>query len=147
MHSNTAAKNLKDERTWRRLAYIILFIIAFNVVEVILWALVAVQFLARLFSGRPIERASVFGQNMASFAYQIVCFLTFRTDETPWPFAPWPDGPPAELSPAEDLATEPADKTVAEPAEDQNTGRPRKRTRRGRAAKASAAATADDTAV
>jgi len=79
----------------------VLFAIAFNVVEMVLWALLLVQFLARLFSGKPIERASVFGQNLASYAYEIVRFLTFRSDETPWPFAPWPDGPPNwEPSPA-----------------------------------------------
>ena len=146
MDSNTAASHLKDERTWRRLVYIVLFAIAFNVVEVILWALLVVQFLARLFSGRPIERAAVFGQNLASYVYQIVCFLTFRTDETPWPFAPWPDGPPVEPPPAKVYNAEPASEAAAEPAEKKTAGGPRKRARRAKPAKGASTATADDPA-
>ncbi|MDA1133181.1 MAG: DUF4389 domain-containing protein [Proteobacteria bacterium] len=135
MDPHTAANNLKNEQLWRRLAYIVVFVIAFNVAELVLWAVVAVQFLSRLFSGRPIERASVFGQGLASYAYQIVCFLTFRTDQTPWPFAPWPDRPVvvpatrADIAPADavDSATAKADTAKTDTAD-----KPKKRTRRRR---------------
>ena len=96
MDSRTAGRNLRDERTWRRLVYVVLFVIAFNVVEVILWALLIVQFLSKLFSGRPIARAAEFGQQLATYAHQIVRFLTFHSDDTPWPFAPWPDDAPRD---------------------------------------------------
>ena len=119
MDADTAAKNLKSEATWRRLVYMIVFIIAFQVVEAVLTAVVVVQFLAKLFSRKPIERASVLGQNLASYVYQIVLFLTFRSDDTPWPFAPWPDGPPS----AEPSANPESDKAPA-------AAKPAKRRRR-----------------
>ena len=144
INSDTVAKNLKNKRVWRRLIYIALFAIAFNIVEIILWALLAVQFLAQLFSGKPIERATVFGQNLASFAYQIICFLTFRTDETPWPFTPWPEGPPADLTPAEDFSIEPTEKSSAKRTEKSATGGTRKR---AQAAKAKSTTTAEDTSI
>ena len=132
INSDTVAKNLKNKQVWRRLIYIALFVIAFNIVELILWALLAVQFLAQLLSGKPIERATVFGQNLASFAYQIVCFLTFRTDETPWPFTPWPEGPPADLTPAEDFSIEPTEKSSAEREEKLAIDEARKRAKAAR---------------
>lgn len=141
MDPHTAANNLKNEQLWRRLAYIVVFVIAFNVAELVLWAVVAVQFLSRLFSGRPIERAAVFGQGLASYAYQIVCFLTFRTDQTPWPFAPWPDRPVVEpvVGPAANAADAPqsaADtETGAADAAKAAADKPKKRaTRRRRSA-------------
>ena len=94
MDPETAAKNVLNENVWRRLVYIVLFAVAMNVVWMILWALVLVQFLSRLFSGKSIERAAEFGQNLATYAYEVVRFLTFRTDETPWPFAAWPHAAP-----------------------------------------------------
>ena len=119
MDADTAARNLKNDATWRRLVYMIVFVIAFQVSEAVLWAVVVVQFLSKVFSGKPIERASAFGQNLASYVYQIIVFLTFRSDETPWPFGPWPDGPP----PAEPAAN-------AGSAETQGSAEPGKRRRR-----------------
>ena len=40
-----------DRATWTRLVYIMLFIVAFNVGEFVLWAMVAVQFLSKLLTG------------------------------------------------------------------------------------------------
>ena len=35
-----------------------------------------------------------FGQSLATYTYQIVMYLTFNTEEQPFPFADWPSGPP-----------------------------------------------------
>jgi hypothetical protein len=29
---------------------------------------------------------------LASFVFQTIRFLTFASDDMPWPFSPWPDG-------------------------------------------------------
>jgi hypothetical protein len=34
------------------------------------------------------------GQNLSTYLYQITLFLTFKTDEMPFPFLPFPDGTP-----------------------------------------------------
>lgn len=128
MDSDTARKNLKDERTWRRLVYIVLFLIAFNVVEMILWALLIVQFLSKLFSGRPIARAAEFGGQLASYAHQVVCFLTFSADHTPWPFAPWPQAASNPIAPEDPKS----DEGVGSPKPPRPAPAPRqKRSRRG----------------
>jgi len=89
-------ENVKDENTWVRLAFIILFAIAMQISGVILTLTVVVQFLTQLLTGRPNEQVSKFGQNLASFVYQTIRFLTFASDDMPWPFSPWPDGLPVD---------------------------------------------------
>ncbi|MDA1133182.1 MAG: DUF4389 domain-containing protein [Proteobacteria bacterium] len=94
--TQTTEPHGKDESTWLRLVFLVLFAIIFNIAEVVLWLTVVVQFLAKAFGGKPIPQITKFGQNLATFLYDVVRFLTFRVDDMPWPFAPWPDGSPGE---------------------------------------------------
>jgi len=59
---------------------------------VILTLTVIVQFLTQLLTGWPNEHVSAFGLNLASFVFQTIRFLTFASDDMPWPFSPCPDG-------------------------------------------------------
>ena len=88
--------NLKEESTWLRLVFIILFAILFNLAEVVLTAVVVIQFLSTLVRGRPVSQITVFGQNLSTFVYEILLFLTFKTDDMPWPISAWPSGAPAD---------------------------------------------------
>ena len=84
-----------DRDTWKRLVYTLLFVIAFNVAEIILWATTAVQFLFKLFTGGANEYLRGFGQSLGTFIYEVILFLTFQSEHKPFPFAPWPSGTPA----------------------------------------------------
>ena len=94
MDKNTSG-NLKEESTWLRLVFIILFAILFNLAELVLTAVVVVQFLSTLVRGKPVSQITVFGQNLSTFLYEMLLFLTFKTDDMPWPINAWPNGPPA----------------------------------------------------
>ncbi|MDA0261551.1 MAG: DUF4389 domain-containing protein [Proteobacteria bacterium] len=83
-----------DRHTWERLVYTLLFAIAFNVAEVVLWAIAVVQFLFKLFSGAPNSQLCGFGQSLGTYIYEIILFLTFRSENKPFPFASWPSGAP-----------------------------------------------------
>jgi hypothetical protein len=74
------------------------FAIAFNVAEVVLWAITAVQFLFKLFTGVANQQLRGFGQSLGTFMYDVILFLTFRSDEKPFPFAPWPNGAPGHVT-------------------------------------------------
>ena len=77
-----------------RLVYIVLFAVIFNIVEFVLTVMVVVQFLFKLFSGEANENLSSFGHKLAIYVYEIIAYLTFHTDDMPYPFAPWPTGAP-----------------------------------------------------
>jgi len=65
--------------------------IAFNVAEFITFVVVAFQFLASLFTGQPNDRLTRFGRNLARYLQQVTVYMTFATEEKPFPFTPWPD--------------------------------------------------------
>lgn len=93
MNSKTT-DNLKEESTWLRLVFIILFAILLHITEMVIFAMVVIQFLSKLFTGKVFERGTVFGQNLSTYVYEIIRFLTFATDDMPWPINPWPNSPP-----------------------------------------------------
>jgi len=88
--------NLKEESTWLRLVFISLYTILLSITQCVIGVVVMVQFLSKLFTGKVVEQGTIFGQNLSTYVYEIIRFLTFRSDEMPWPLNPWPSGPPSD---------------------------------------------------
>jgi len=84
-------QRLTAKAIWMRGLYILLFAVIFGVAEVVLWAVVILQFLLTLFTGEANTQLRAFGLSLAAFLYQIVAFMTFNSDERPFPFSPWPE--------------------------------------------------------
>ncbi len=87
-------KHVSEGSTWLRLVYMLLFVIIFNVAEIVLGAVVVLQFLFKLFTGKTLEPLEALGQSLATYFYEMVLFLTFRTEDMPYPFGPWPKEAP-----------------------------------------------------
>ncbi len=83
-------KHLTEGSTWVRLIYMILFGVAFYVSVIILGAVAVLQFLFKLFSGKPIDRLRSLGQSIGMYLYEIALFETFQNEIKPYPFRPWP---------------------------------------------------------
>jgi hypothetical protein len=75
----------------------LLFTIIYGIAEIVVAAVVLFQLLSVLFNGSTNERLLNLGQNLSTYVYQILLFLTFNSDERPYPFGDWPDGPPVEF--------------------------------------------------
>jgi hypothetical protein len=84
-------KNVKDKDTWLRFMYLVVFGVTFYLSSMLIFATSVFQFLAKLFSGVPFAGLLEFGENMATYQAQVARFLTFASDEKPFPFAPFPD--------------------------------------------------------
>jgi len=85
-------QHLTASDTWIRGLYIVIFAVIYSVTDVVLTAVVVFQFLATLFTGETNARLRAFGASLSAFIYQIVAFMTFNSDEKPFPFSPWPEG-------------------------------------------------------
>ena len=128
-----------------RVLWMILFALVWQVAELVLLALVLVQLVYRLTSGRPHVGAMNFGDSLSQYVAQIGRFGCFHSDEKPWPFADWPaprepQGEGAEAvraaawtaaaaapsaAPVQDAAAaEPAPATVSAPAASETTVEP-----------------------
>ncbi len=91
--SGTTKEDIRRREIWLRLFFMIVLTVALDVAGVVTFAVVVFQFFASLFSGHPNDRLARFGRNLARYLQQIIIYLTFATEEKPFPFAPWPDEP------------------------------------------------------
>ena len=90
-----AEEHLFSKRTWLRLVFIVVFAVAWWITEFVLTAVIIIQFLWVLFTGQPNEKLRGFGQSLSRYAYQIFRYMTFNSDERPFPFdLDWPSGGP-----------------------------------------------------
>jgi hypothetical protein len=75
---------------WMRALYMLLMAIAFHLVWSVLVVVAFVQLIQKMLGEEPNERFKKFGRSLGNYAGQIVCFLSFATDEVPFPFSDWP---------------------------------------------------------
>jgi hypothetical protein len=70
-----------------RLLFMVLFFALFGVGRFMLWAVVLVQFLSHLFTGRVTHRGSRWGQSISDWMYAVMLFMSYNTERMPFPFA------------------------------------------------------------
>jgi hypothetical protein len=93
--STPLEENVKAKSTWLRLFFMVVIFFLYAVSRVVIGAVVVLQFFWVLFTGSENSRLKGFGQALATYTYQTIRYLTFVTEERPFPFdADWPTGPP-----------------------------------------------------
>lgn len=89
----TLEDNLKSRSTWMRLLFMLVIVVFYAVSRLVVATVVIVQFFHVLFTGQTNSRLKEFGQSLSAYTYQILRYLTFNTDQRPFPFdADWPSG-------------------------------------------------------
>ena len=76
---------------WLRGFYMLLMIFAFHVSITLMYVITVIQFLLALLNDSPNERLLALGGNLARYLRQIANFLTFSSEEIPFPFSEWPE--------------------------------------------------------
>ena len=84
------SKLKQHESILLRILWMVLFVLVWQVAEVVLAAVVLVQLVYRLFYGAPSLSVMSFGDSLSQYLAHIGRFGTFNTDQKPWPFADWP---------------------------------------------------------
>lgn len=107
-------QNLTAAETWMRGFFILLFIFLLVIARVVTGAVVVVQFLFTVFTGQANDNLRYFGASLASFVYQAMLFVTYNTDEKPFPFAPWPTGQNGFVAAGEEPQSEALDEVADE---------------------------------
>jgi len=92
--NETTKATLTNWETWKRGLFMLVFTMISGVVKLIVTLVAVFQFITLLFKGQVNKAALPFGQNLSTYLYQITLFVTFKTDEMPFPFSDFPDGPP-----------------------------------------------------
>ena len=89
---NPLKKNLRSKSIWMRLLFMLVITFLYSVSRIIVGAVVVVQFFWVLFTGETNQKLQVFGKSLATYTNQIILYLTFNTEERPFPFdLDWPN--------------------------------------------------------
>ncbi len=92
MTDNTATAIAKRS-IWLRGLLIVLMAIAFQISGTLLAIGAVVQFALALLSDGPNARLIAFGQSLGLYLSQIADFVSFATEQVPFPFSAWPSPP------------------------------------------------------
>lgn len=75
---------------WIRLIFMLLYWVVLNISLSVFGFLVLVMTIIRFGSQHKPDGIVAFQFNLTKFISQILSFLTFKTEEKPYPFTPWP---------------------------------------------------------
>ncbi len=84
----------KNEK-WFRGLYMLLFLFIMGFAKGLIFFISAIQFIILVATGEANEQLKLFGQGLATYLYDTVQFLTFNTEQKPFPFAEWLNKPPS----------------------------------------------------
>ena len=88
-------EHLRSRSTWLRLFFMIVLGLFYGVSRIVTVVVIVAQFCHVLFTGETNRALRDFGLSLATYTYQILCYLTFNTEQRPFPFdAEWPQGKP-----------------------------------------------------
>lgn len=82
-------ENLKKLSTWQRIFFMLIFAVIVGLVRILLWAVIILQVFSTLLTGRPNSNILKFGQHLSAYVYHILVFMTFNSDQIPFPFSDW----------------------------------------------------------
>ena len=78
---------------WLRGLLMMVMAMAFQLTATLLGLIAVVQFVLTLASDGPNRRLSAFGHSLGLYLRQIADFVSFATEDVPFPFSDWPSGP------------------------------------------------------
>jgi hypothetical protein len=90
--NDTPDTPINRRNIWIRALFMLLMALAYQVTGTVLCIVTVIHFLVMLMNDTPNARLVSFGRSMGRYLQQIVDFLSFATEEIPFPFNDWPSG-------------------------------------------------------
>lgn len=88
--SDDFVENLKKPSAWVRILFMAGFVVALYVSGIVLMVLMLAQILFTLLTADDNPNLRRLGGCLAAYVAQILAFLTYNTDQKPFPFLPFP---------------------------------------------------------
>ena len=82
---------VNKRKIWVRGFFMLLMILLYQVTGTVVFIVMIIQFVLALINDEPNRRLVSFGRSLALYLQQIANFLTFTTEEVPFPFKDWPE--------------------------------------------------------
>ncbi len=92
-HPKPIEENLKSRGTWTRLLFMVICCILISIASFVGSFVVVFGFLWVLVTGNVNPQIRQVGQSIAAYVYENIRFLTFNTEDRPFPLGnDWPSG-------------------------------------------------------
>lgn len=75
---------------WERVLFVALFWVIFYVSQIVIAAVVVGQCLFMLIGGKPNDHLTQLGDKLSQYINEILRFMTFNSDQKPFPFSDFP---------------------------------------------------------
>ena len=85
--------NLKSESFWLRSLFMVLFFIVYRIVDILVLLVAISQWLYVLLTGDANTSLSRFAGSLAAYVSQIIIYLSYKSEQKPFPFSDWPSAP------------------------------------------------------
>ena len=83
-------ENAKNVDVWTRGLFIVIFAVIFYFLYALIWLLVIFQFIMKLVTNELNQQLFNFSDSLIKYVSQILLYITFKSEERPFPFSPWP---------------------------------------------------------
>ena len=89
--ADNTTESYKDRSIWLRGFYMLIFMFFLGVAKFVALVVILFQFLTVLFTAETNKKLIRFGESLSTYHYQIMMFLTYNSEEHPFPLGEWPD--------------------------------------------------------
>ncbi len=86
-------KSMTDRSLWKRILSMLVLGFAYGIARFVLFTTVILQVVFTLFTGNNNEPLKATGKDLAVYIYEIFMFLTFNSEDRPFPFRSWSSSP------------------------------------------------------
>ncbi len=107
-------ENLLSLNSWLRGFFMLLYAVACYVAIIVTGIVMLFQFGVVLLTGKINDRLLPLGQSLSIYIHQILLYLTYNSDEKPFPFSSWPTVIASEQVSVVNLPNEPEPPPKAE---------------------------------
>lgn len=88
---NQLEQHITAKSTWLRLLFMLIFVALYGLSRLVTAVVVGIQFVTVLLTGATNDQLKLWGHSLAVYSYEVVRYLTFNTEEKPFPFGrDWP---------------------------------------------------------
>ncbi|MCK5649029.1 MAG: DUF4389 domain-containing protein [Gammaproteobacteria bacterium] len=84
-------KPYKDRSVWMRGLYMLIFLFFLGIAKFVAFVVILFQFLTVLFTTEPNKQLLSFGESLSLYHYQVMMFLTYNSEDHPFPMGDWPE--------------------------------------------------------
>lgn len=97
-------QRLQKKEIWQRGLYMILFMCIYGFSNFLVISIFFFQYVTLILTGQTNVLLLRFSQNLGTYIHQIIIFLSFNSEQCPFPFSAWPNGT-SDIEPIKDANT------------------------------------------